>query len=211
MSRAISNLPNPCLLRMSCLAFILIFTFADAIAAVAIMSPEKDNTIYEGQSGGTPPENYEVNTCGAGANIFSGETDDFFARRALIKFDVATNIPTGSTINSVVLTLEVNRERDGAARTYTIHPISKDWGESAVENEVNCDLVAGGGKGAPANAGDATWLNAKFQQIGWDTVGGDFGSASGSSLIANGQNVTATWDSAGGGNGADDHRRSGLG
>jgi len=198
MLREKNNLPNSGLFQLVCCVFPLLFGFSETFAATAILTPEKDNTIFEGQSGGSPPENFEDNSCGAGVNIFSGETDDMFARRALIKFDVAGNIPVGSTINSVVLTAEVNRERDGAARTYTIHPISRDWGEGTV----NCDLVAGGGAGAPANAGDATWLNAKFQQIGWDTVGGDFGSASGSTVIANGQSVTATWDSGAGGNSA---------
>ena len=198
MLYANDNQRAPCL-RTAGLAFFLLFGFTETFAVEAILTPEKDNTIFEGQATGNPPDNFEDNSCGAGENIFSGETDDLFARRALIKFDVSSQIPAGSTINSVVLTLEVNRERDGAARTYTIHPVTKDWGEGTV----NCDLVAGGGGGAPANPGDATWLNAKFQQIGWDAPGGggDFGAATGTTSIANGQSVTATWDSAAGSNG----------
>ncbi len=197
MLRTNDNLRHS-LLHLACLAFVLLIAFTDAFGAIAVLNPEKDNTIFEGQSNSNPPDDFEDNSCGAG-NLFSGETDDVFARRALIKFNFAGNVPAGSTISSVILTLEVNRERDGAARTYTIHPITKDWGEGTV----NCDELAGGGAGGPADPGDATWLNAKFQQIGWDTVGGggDFGAATGSTSIANGQSVTATWDSADLGNG----------
>ncbi|MDH3510984.1 MAG: multicopper oxidase domain-containing protein [Gammaproteobacteria bacterium] len=178
------------------LALFGMLTVSTAWSATEIFNPVKDNTIYEGQAGGNPPDNFEDNSCGIGTNIFAGATDDGFARRALLKFDIAAQIPAGSTINSVVLTAQVNRERDGAARTMTLHPLDKDWGEGTV----NCDNNAGGGQGDTANAGDATWLNAKFQQIGWDTPGGDFGSASASASVANGQSVLATWDSSVSGN-----------
>jgi spore coat protein A len=174
-----------------------LFTLSAAMAATEVLNPSKDNTIYEGQKGGGNPENYEDNTCGTGTNIFSGETDDGFARRALLKFDIGAQIPTGSTINSVVLTAQVNRERDGSARTMTLHKIDIDWGESSVTDEVNCDDTAGGGRGADANAGDATWLAAKHAQIGWNTSGGggDYAAvASASSTVADGQSVVATWD-----------------
>ena len=178
------------LLFLVFIALFGIFTMSTAMPATEILSPDKDTTIYEGQVSGQPPDNFEDNSCGKGTNIFAGETDDEFARRALLKFDI-TQIPAGSTINSVVLTAQVNRERDGAGRTMTLHPIDKDWGEGTV----NCDNNAGGGQGDTANAGDATWLNSKFQQIGWNTPGGDFGAASASTVVANGQNVLATWDS----------------
>ncbi len=168
------------------------FAMSAAMSATEILSPAKDNTIYEGQRGGGNPDNFEDNSCGAGTNIFSGNTDDGFARRALLKFDIAASIPAGSTINSVALTAQVNRERDGDGRTMTMHTLDRDWGEGTV----NCDSNAGGGQGDTANPGDATWLNSKFQQIGWNTPGGDYAAAaSASALVANGQSETATWDS----------------
>ncbi len=181
-----------------CISFVYfaIFAMSAEMSATEILNPVKDNTIYEGQRGGGNPDNFEDNSCGAGTNIFAGNTDDDFARRALLKFNI-TGIPAGSTINSVVLTAQVNRERDGDGRTMTMHTLDRDWGESSVEFEVNCDNNAGGGQGDTANPGDATWLNSKFQQIGWDTPGGDYAAAaSASTLVANGQNETATWDSS---------------
>jgi hypothetical protein len=112
----------------------------NAAADIVNLNPDKDNTIYEGSQGGNPPDNFEDNSCGAGDYLFSGLTNDNFARRALLKFDIAGSVPAGATINSVVLTLQVNRERDGSGRTYTIHPVLKDWGEGMVD----CDSVAGG-------------------------------------------------------------------
>lgn len=46
-------------------------------------------------------EDFELNNCGSGIDMYSGVTNEGLLRRALLKFDIAGTIPTGSTINSV--------------------------------------------------------------------------------------------------------------
>ena len=80
-----------------------------AFGAQVTINPINDNTIYQGTDPTQADPNFEDNTCGAGTNLFSGETNDGLLRRALLRFDIAGAIPAGSTINSVTLTVTVNR------------------------------------------------------------------------------------------------------
>src|SRR5713226_7796782 len=75
---------------------------AAAIAQVQINIPSmKDNTLYEDDLG--------MLSNGAGQHMFVGTTNAGFLRRALIAFDIAGNIPAGSTIQSVALTLNMSK------------------------------------------------------------------------------------------------------
>jgi spore coat protein A len=164
-----------------------------AFAATATLVPVDDTTIYQGVDPVTS-EDFEVNSCGAGSNLFAGVTNDGLLRRALLRFDIAGSIPAGSTINSVTLTIDVDRSGDNQDSTMTLSPILDDWGEGAA----NCDSVRGGGQGVPADPGDATWLDAMFQQTAWGTPGGDSGAISGSAVI--GTRGVFLWDSTAPGN-----------
>ncbi|MEA3273873.1 MAG: DNRLRE domain-containing protein, partial [Pseudomonadota bacterium] len=160
-----------------------------AQAALVTINPINDTTIYQG----TDPvsgEVFEDNSCGAGIDLFSGVTNDGFLRRALLKFDIAGSIPPGSTINGVTLTVDVNRSGDNQDATMTLSPLTQLWGEGVVD----CRAIRGGGQGAPADPGDATWLDAQFQQVSWTSLGGDFGGESASALIP--IRGLGTWDSA---------------
>jgi len=158
------------------------------------LTPIADNTIFQGSIGGGNPDNFEDNSCGAGTSVYSGYTNDSFARRALLKFDIAANVPAGATITSVTLTMVVTRSRDTQNSTMTLRPLTRNWGEGSA----NC----ADGKGVTANAGDATWLSAQHQQVAWTTAGGDFGATSASASVGRQNGSVGTWNSITGGNSA---------
>jgi spore coat protein A, manganese oxidase len=167
-----------------------------ASAVTAEIQPSMDNTIYQGVDPVTA-ENFELNSCGAGTNLFAGVTNDGLLRRALLKFDIVQPngpLPAGSTINSVTLHIDVNRSGDNQDAPMTLRPLTQTWGEGTAD----CDAVRGGGQGIPANPGDATWLDAMFQQVLWSSAGGDFGAASASALIGTGGE--SVWSGSGAAN-----------
>jgi hypothetical protein len=138
----------------------------------------RDNTIYEDRP---------VNSNGGQALVFSGATANSF-RRALLQFD-PSQIPAGSTIQSVELLLEMTLSGLGATdqEVHTLHRLNRDWGEGTADS-THPDPPANpnpGGLGAPARDGDATWGQAMHNQDDWDTPGGDFNPVSSASLPIN--------------------------
>ena len=131
-------------------------------AATVELAPSQDNTIFE--------EGDLSN--GTGDDLIAGQTGtfndpSFSDRRALIQFDLAS-IPSGSRIETVELILTVNKT---VSPTYpfNLHQLTRSWGEG---NSNAAGEKAG--KGAPAQAGDATWNHAFFASDAWSTPGGDF-------------------------------------
>jgi len=168
----------------------LAITGSQTFAATTTINPVNDTTIYQGVDPVTG-ENFELNSCGGGVDMYSGVTNDGLLRRALLKFDIAGSIPDGSTINSVTLTVDVNRSGDNQDAPMALSPLTRAWGEGVQ----NCSPIRGGGVGAPAASGDATWLDAMFQQVFWTSPGGDFPNQSASALIpTRGDGI---WSSAG--------------
>jgi hypothetical protein len=149
-----------------------------AIAQVQVNLPSmKDNTLYEDDLGMGTVSN------GAGQHMFVGTTSAGFLRRALVAFDIVGNVPAGSTIQSVVLTLNMSRTAaTGTAITIDLRAATQGWGEGT--------SVADGeeGRGAPATPGDATWLHTFFDTQLWIVQGGD-------SVVA--PSATITVDQAG--------------
>src|SRR5215510_1314983 len=142
--------------------FIVCFLLATASGADVIqLSPSKDNTLYESD---LPISN------GAGEHFFAGTTPTSGRRRGLIAFDIAGNLPGGSTVLRVTLRLHVSHQRGTA--TIELHRARADWSEgSSVASR-------GQGGGGPAMVGDATWLNTFWDDTesppAWDLPGGDF-------------------------------------
>src|SRR5581483_4585305 len=134
---------------------------ARVVPTTVILTPSKDNTLYESTTGDT--------SNGAGANFFVGVTNKASIRRGVIEFNIAGNIPAGATINSVSLSLHVSQTQAGA-ETIELHRLLADWGESTS----NADGSGGGGRGAPAASNDATWLFRFFNTSRWTNAGGDF-------------------------------------
>ena len=133
-----------------------------AIADIININPIKDNTLYE-----YDPTEGDVSNA-LGNHFFAGETAMGELRRGVLAFDIAGNIPAGSTILGVTLSLNMSRTGLDTARTVELHKVLADWGEGT--------SVAPGeeGDGAPATPNDATWRHRFFDTIFWTTEGGDF-------------------------------------
>ena len=124
------------------------------------MTTIKDNTLYEDVAGAL--------SNGAGDHMFTGRTGGGSTVRALVAFDVAGIVPAGATITAVLLSLNMSRVSAPSARTVGLHRVLADWGEGVA------DAPGGEGGGAPASAGDATWLHTFFPGSFWSSPGGDF-------------------------------------
>jgi len=154
-----------------------------AIAQLANINPIKDNTLYQF----VPADGDRSNALGN--HFFAGETGMGELRRGVVAFDIAGNVPAGSTILGVTLSLNMSRAASDTSRTVELHKLLADWGEGT--------SVAPGeeGDGAPATTNDATWRHRFFDTIFWTTQGGDF-----SATLSASQSVGAvgvyTWSSS---------------
>jgi spore coat protein A len=154
-----------------------------AKADVININPIKDNTLYE-----YDPANGDLSNA-LGDHFFTGETAMGKLRRGVLAFDIAGNVPAGSTITSVTLTLNMSKTPSNTARTVELHRLLADWGEGTSQ--------ASGeeGIGAPATTNDATWRHRFFDTVFWTTQGGDF-----SATVSASQSVGAigpyAWTSA---------------
>jgi FG-GAP-like repeat len=152
------------------------------------LGPVDDNTIYEDQT---------ANSNGAGRHFFAGRTaaTTNSIRRALLKFDLASSIPAGSTIISATLTLRVvNTGPAPGAHNMTLHRLQADWGEGTSNTGFGNE-----GQGAPATTNDATWLNRFFPNTLWTAPGGDFVSTPSATTAVGGINDIGdySWSGAG--------------
>ncbi len=154
-----------------------------AIADIININPIKDNTLYEFEAAEGDRSN------ALGNHFFAGETAMGELRRGVLAFDIAGNIPAGSAILGVTLSLNMSRTADNTARTVELHTLLADWGEGT--------SVAPGeeGDGAPATTNDATWRHRFFDTIFWTTEGGDF-SATVSATQSIGAVGMYTWSSS---------------
>ena len=117
----------------------------------------KDNTLYE--SGAGPLSN------GVGGYFFAGRNLVGLIRRGLLAFDIAGNIPAGSTIMDVFLTLHMSRTQ-ASSKTVNLHRVLADWGEGT------SNAAGQEGAGAASTAGDATWIHTSFNTVLWAVPGG---------------------------------------
>jgi len=148
---------------------------AAAVAVTIAIPASKDNTLYFDPTGSL--------SNGAGQLFFAGRTSTFTnaVRRAVIAFDIAGNVPAGSTIDSVSLRLHVTRVPLPVTNTtVTLHRVLADWGEGESAPEFN------EGGGAPATPGDATWVHRFYDTVFWTTQGGDYFSTSSASATVAG-------------------------
>lgn len=135
-----------------------------------VLTPSKDNTLFE-SSGGTLSN-------GAGVHLFAGATASRSLRRALLAFDVASQIPPGSRITRATLRLRVSLTISGSQRM-TLHRVTADWGEGSSNAGASRD-----GTGAAARTGDATWLHRFFPDQRWTAQGGDFNATADATVTA---------------------------
>lgn len=130
-------------------------------ATMVTLSPIQDNTLYETADGSL--------SSGAGAYLFAGTTDQASdnLRRAVLAFDIAGSVPSGSVIQSATLTLKESRTKVGAM-TFDLHRLTSDWGEGT------SNASGQEGDGGSSTASDATWLHTFYPASFWSNPGGDF-------------------------------------
>ncbi|HEU4365885.1 MAG TPA: DNRLRE domain-containing protein [Candidatus Krumholzibacteria bacterium] len=97
------------------------------------------------------------------------------ARRGLILFAIADSIPTGATIDSVSLQMNLSKASGfvtGATPT-ALHVVLASWGEGTSNASDGGPGGTGEGDGGFATLGDATWLDRFRGTSLWATPGGD--------------------------------------
>ena len=127
--------------------------------AQVVITPIKDNTLYENTNGTT--------SNGIGTFFFVGKTSGNSTRRGLLAFDLTSKVPAGATIVSATLHLQMSRTSAGVM-SIGLHRALANWGEGT------SDASANEGKGGDATTGDATWLHTFHNTATWLTAGGDF-------------------------------------
>ena len=162
-----------------------------SFAAFVNLSAAKDNTIYFDNSSGSGSG---TNTSqGAGEAMFVGASGIPIVQRGLIAFDLNA-IPGGSTINSATLTIDVNKTSSNFTGSMNIDlmRLTSNWGEGS---ESSAGPFSGGGDGAPATVGTATWDYNFFSSSSWITAGGAFSVSSSATTTVTGTGPV-NWSSA---------------
>ncbi len=145
-----------------------------------------DNTLYQ-----SAPDNPLSN--GSGPGMYCGKNGGGLFRRALMRFDIASAVPAGSTINSVTLRLQCMQAPNSTARSCSCTVSSPTGASISVAS-------GGGGGGDIAGPGDASWFNrfeptATMPAIPWSVAGGQFAAASSATATVNGYGAAYTWGS----------------
>ncbi len=126
-------------------------------AATVSIHPTADTTLQEA---------FPNNNLGDGTSFTAGGRRQGGRTRALLLFDIAGNIPAGSIVNSVSLTLNcIQAPSGGVNSTFDLDRLLASWGEGNGSDH----------GGSTAGPGQATWNN-RFGSAGspWSTSGGDF-------------------------------------
>lgn len=161
-----------------------LFTFEQDVAGYTGFA---DTTIFS-----------ESDNSGGGTDgIFSGTINQLTFdgqkqhRRALIKLDL-TSIPAGWIIENVSLQMTVAMSGGNFGDIdYSLHRVTAAWGEGSVVGP------SGGGYGAAADPGDATWLSSQFGASAWNTPGGDFAATPSATTAVGVANTDAVWSDPG--------------
>ena len=168
-----------------------VLVFAQALTVMVVASSVlADSVTIESSQDNSINSVLTLNSNGAGTSIFTGLTGPNASNallRALVQFDVAGNIPPGSTINSATLTLRLRQAGPAGPQTYTFQRVTQAWGEGISSGA--------GGSLAPAAAGDATWTDRIFPGTLWGTAGGDFSGTVSASLALGAALIDYTWAS----------------
>jgi hypothetical protein len=155
---------------------------SNSMADVAVLTPMKDNTLYESTTGSL--------SNGAGDWFFSGQTNALDLRRGILAFDL-TSIPTGAVIQDVSLVLFMDQTFSPSARTIRMHRVLQDWGEGTTDAEF------GEGGGGPSTPGSVTWLHAFFDTSLWTNVAGDFATVASAQGNVGPEGFPYTWTGPG--------------
>src|SRR5438876_186034 len=132
-----------------------------ALADSVTLHPVADTTLFE-----TTPNNNLGASTDFIAGTTAGSSGEPFRNRALLKFDVAGQIPTGATITSASLTLLVVKAPIVPANSiFGLHRLLVSWGEGNKSSSL----------GLQATTGEATWISRLFLLPQWAVPGGKEG------------------------------------
>ena len=153
--------------RFSVLSLALLIVTAPVRADfTAVMAASKDNAMFE---------NVPNNSGGGTAGIFSGTNNTPSKRRGLISFNIAGNVPAGSTITGVELSMYLANAPNTNNQTIGLHKMLFNWGENT--DGTNSPAISGAGNGVAAFPGDATWNENFFGTSTWVSLGSSTGPA----------------------------------
>lgn len=142
----------------------LAIAFAGSLAAqtTTVSVPcDLDNTLYQDLTGSV--------SNGQGGSTFCGLNGSGAIRRAVMRFDVAGNIPAGAWILSAKLDLFVAQSNGATPAAASGYRLIQAWGEGTSVAPGN------GGGGTASTTGDATWIHTFYSGSTWATPGGFFG------------------------------------
>jgi hypothetical protein len=165
---------------MSCKNFICSMLFV-SVPLVPVLSLAESHTVsIEAGADNTLYEDSISVSNGSGTFMLAGRLSrqQYNIRRALVYFDVAGILPHNAIVEEVSVTLYLERG-NGGVREMRLHRLNADWGEGD-------SRVGGGGDGAPAAMGDATWQHTFYPDSFWGSDGGRYvGRVSASHLVGN--------------------------
>lgn len=137
-----------------------VITTGISVAETVALGAFKDSSLIN---------NFQGNAANGSGPLFAGATGNRGpgAIRALLAFDIASNVPAGSTVTGVELMLNLDKAGSASGvEDYTLHKVEQDWGEGSSSSS--------SGTGAVPTTGDATWLHTFHATDTWNNPGGDF-------------------------------------
>ncbi|MEO6598121.1 MAG: DNRLRE domain-containing protein [Planctomycetota bacterium] len=160
-------IPTTALPRLTTLSFLAVVALTSGLACqtTVVVPCAADNTLYQHPLGAL--------SNGLGVGVFAGINGNGEIRRGVMRFNVAASVPAGAKILSAQLTVNISMTAAALPIDVTVHRVLQAWGEGASNA-----TTSGGGGGAPAQAGDATWLHSSFPSTFWPSPGGNFAPAS---------------------------------
>lgn len=136
----------------------------------ALFSARADQVTIFPSADATLIELQPTNNLGAASWFSAGTTQNGNSNRALLKFDVAAAVPTGSIITDIGFKVWVTRTPvDGNADSlFSLRRVLRPWNEGVgLPSDPNYP-----GLGIPAQLGDATWTHASWGTNEWTVPGG---------------------------------------
>jgi hypothetical protein len=107
------------------------------------------------------------NNLGGHTHVPVGRSNNGAVRRSVFYFDIASQVPPGSTIESVQFVFDVVQQGGGNGHSgadFQLHRVTRAWTEGT------------GGSSNGENTGNGATWNSATGTIAWDTPGGDFAS-----------------------------------
>ena len=145
------------LIGLACALFVCHLAYADTIA----LTPTADTTISDGS----------INSAdGNAATYITGRVANGSRARALLRFSFQ-DIPAGSVVNSVSLTVNVERNHFGSSPAHELYRLLADWSESsATWTSSGFAPWTAGGSAASAPDANATLGNPGSYTFGSTTA-----------------------------------------